>query len=323
MTASPAPLTWAILGTANIARAQLLPALAEAGGRPAVVAGRDLARAQAWAAEHGVERAVEGYAAALDDPAVEAVYIALPNALHAEWTVKALQAGKAVLCEKPLSTSVADTSSALAAADDTGGLLWESFVFPFGPQYSRLTSLLAEGVLGEVREIESAFHFRLTRDEDIRMSAALGGGCLADVGCYPIRLAQLVFGASPERAQVSARRRGEVETDAAAVLDHPGGRRLLLSCGFDRAYDTTTRIVGTDGWISVDNPFHPGAGDTLTLVRPGNDPVTEQAMTDRHSFTGAVRHITAAVRGVEAPRHLAITDSLATAQTLAMVQAQA
>lgn len=323
MTASPHPLTWAVLGTANIARAQFLPALAEAGGRPAVVAGRDGARAQAWASEHGVERGVEGYASALADPAVDAVYLALPNALHAEWTIKALQAGKTVLCEKPLCTSVDDTSSVLAAAAETGGLLWESFVFPFGPQYARLAALLADGVIGEVREIESAFHFRVGRDSDIRLSAALGGGCLADVGCYPIRLAQLVFGASPDRAQVSAQHRGEVETDAAAVLDYPGGRRLLLSCGFDRAYDTTTRIIGTDGWISIDNPFHPGARDGITVVRPGHEPVTEQAMTDARSFTGAVRHVTAAVRGVEAPRHLAASDSLATAHALAMTQAQA
>lgn len=323
MTASPTPLTWAVLGTANIARAQFLPALAEAGGRPAVVAGRSLARAQAWAAEHGVERGVEGYAAALADPSVDAVYLALPNALHAGWTIKAVQAGKAVLCEKPLSTSVDDTSRVLAAVEETGGLLWEAFVFPFGPQFGRVASLLADGVIGEVREIESAFHFRLSRDSDIRMSAALGGGCLADVGCYPIRLAQLVFGASPERAQVSAQHRGEVETDAAAVLDYPGGRRLLLSCGFDRAYDTTTRIIGTDGWISIDNPFHPGAAAAITVVRPGHEPVTERAMTDGHSFTAAVRHVTAAVRGSEAPRHLAVDDSLATAHAIAMAQAQA
>ena len=320
MTSTPPPLTWAVLGTANIGRGQFLPALAEAGGVPAVVAGRSLERAQAWATEHGVERAVEGYEAALADPTVDAVYVALPNSVHAEWTVAALEAGKAVLCEKPLTTSVSDTERVLAAAARTGGLLWESFVFPLGPQFARLSALLAGGAIGDVREIESAFHFRVRRPDDIRLSAALGGGCVADVGCYPIRLAQLVFGSSPEGVQVTSVRGDEVEVDTAALLDHPGGRRLLLSCGFQRAYDTTTRIVGTDGWIAVDNPFHPSSSDTVTIVRPGTEPVVERAMTDSRSFTGAIRHITAAVRGVEAPRHTAADDSLATARTVAAVQ---
>ncbi|MHA3701119.1 Gfo/Idh/MocA family protein [Jatrophihabitans sp. YIM 134969] len=320
MTATPDPLTWAVLGTANIARAQFLPALAEAGGRPLVVAGRDGERARAFADAVGVERGVEGYEAALEDPAVEAVYVALPNAAHAEWTMRALEAGKAVLCEKPLCTSPGDVGWVLGAAEATGGLLWESFVFPFGPQFLRVVELLAEGVVGEVQEIQSSFHFALRRADDIRLSAGLGGGSIADVGCYPVRLAQLLFGAAPERVAVNASHRGEVDVSAAGVLDHPGGGRLVFSCGFERPYDTTTRILGSEGRIEIDNPYHPGADDRLTLVRPGHEPVQERAMTDQRSFTAAIRHVTAAVRGIEAPRHLAADDSLATARTLATLQ---
>src|SRR5215470_15921024 len=124
------PVRWGIISTANIARGQFLPGLRAAGGVPAAVAGRDLGRAQAWAEQHGVDRAVAGYQALIDDPDIDALYIPLPNSLHAEWTVKALRAGKPVLCEKPLCGTLAETEQVLAVARETGTLLWEAFVFP-------------------------------------------------------------------------------------------------------------------------------------------------------------------------------------------------
>ena len=184
-----------------------------------------------------------------------------------------------------------------------------------------MRALLADGAIGELREIVSSFHFRLTATENIRLSAELGGGCLADVGCYPIRLAQLLFGAAPTRALVSAVREGEVEVDAGALLDYPGGRRLQLTCGFRRPMDTTTRLLGSEGSIELSNPFHPAPADTLTLRRPGADAVIEHPTTDRRSFSAAIRHITAVVRDGEPARHTAAEDSMATAEAIAMTQA--
>ena len=131
----------------------------------AAVAGRDGERAKQWAAEHGVERAVTGYQALIDDPDIDALYIPLPNSLHAEWTIKALRAGKPMLCEKPLCGTLAETEQVLAVARETGTLLWEAFVFPFNEQMDRVRSLLADGAIGELREIQSDFHFLMTKPE--------------------------------------------------------------------------------------------------------------------------------------------------------------
>ncbi|HMH93207.1 MAG TPA: Gfo/Idh/MocA family oxidoreductase [Streptosporangiaceae bacterium] len=316
---------WGIVGPANIARAQFLPGLREAGGgRAALVASRDLARAQAFAAKNGVERGVADYAAVAESPDIDAVYVALPNSLHAEWTIRALQAGKAVLCEKPLCVGSAQTAQVLdAAAAVPGARLWEAFVFPFQAQHRRLVSLLADGAVGDLAEIISAFHFRLTRPGNIRFSAALGGGALADVGCYPIRLGHELFGPDPAATAVGSAvvpAGGEVEADAAAIVTS-GTRRLVLTCGFGRSVDTFTQVLGDHGQIHLANPFHPGPADPLTLLRPGAEPVVEHPTTDERSFTAALRHIHAVLRGEAEPEHTAAESALATAATLEAVQA--
>jgi predicted dehydrogenase len=326
-------IRWGIVGPANIARAQFLPGLREAGGgRAALVASRDPDRAQAFAAENGVDRGVADYAAVAEAPDIDAVYVALPNSLHAEWTIRALQAGKAVLCEKPLCVGSAQTAQVLdAAAAVPGALLWEAFVFPFQAQHRRLVSLLADGAFGDVAEIISAFHFRLTRPGDIRFSAALGGGALADVGCYPIRLGHELFGPDPAQVAVGSavvpadgetggETGDEVETDAAAIVTS-GTRRLVLTCGFRRSFDTFTQVLGDQGQLRLANPFHPAPADPLTLLRPGAEPVVEYPTTDERSFTAALRHIHAALRGEAGPEHTAAESALATAATLEAVQA--
>src|SRR5579859_6989220 len=187
MSASQAP-RWGIMGTANIARAAFLPGLRAAGGVPAAVAGRDPARTLQYADDHGIERAIAGYQNLIDDPDVDVLYIALPNSLHAEWTMRALDSGKPVLCEKPLCGRLADTERVLAAARRTGTLLWEAFSFPFHTQFERVKALVADGAIGELMEIKSNFHFSISRPDNIRLSRDLQGGALLDVGCYPVRL---------------------------------------------------------------------------------------------------------------------------------------
>ena len=196
---------WGVMGTAGIARRNFLPAVREAGGHSADVAGRDAERTAKWARDNGIGRAVVGYQSLVDDPGLDALYIPLPNALHAEWTIRALRAGKPVLCEKPLAGTLAEAEQVLAVARETGVPLWEAFVFPFHDQMNRVTALLAAGVIGELLEIQSCFHFAMTHPEsNIRMSAALAGGALNDVGCYPVRLARDLFGAEHTSAWASA-----------------------------------------------------------------------------------------------------------------------
>jgi predicted dehydrogenase len=309
---------WGIVGTAGIARAQFLPALRQAGGVAEAVAGRDAARTQQYARDNQVERAVEGYASLIADPAVDALYVALPNALHAEWTICALQAGKPVLCEKPLCGRLPDTERVLAVAEQTGTLLWEAFVFPFHPQLQEIRKLLADGAIGQLMEIKSSFHFLLRDPADIRFSRELEGGALLDVGCYPVRIAQELFGPGYESAWANATMGGAgVDVDTWGVLGYSGGRRLMFSCGLGRSYDTFTTLEGTEGRIRVTNPFHPSRSDSYQLVTPGADDRTFSARAEERSFTAAIRHIQAAIKGNEEPRQLAVETSLPTARALA------
>jgi predicted dehydrogenase len=310
---------WGILGTAKIARNLFLPSLREAGGDPAAVAGRDGDRAARWAAANGVGRAVTGYQDLVDDPDIDALYIPLPNALHGEWTIIALEAGKPVLCEKPLTGSVAQTERVLAVARAAGTPLWEAFAFPFHDQMARLRAILAEEVIGEVREIQSGFHFPM-RDPDtnIRMLADLEGGALLDVGCYPVRLARDLFGAEHEAAWAQAEfAPGGVDVATWGCLNFPGGRHLYLSCGFGRSGDTFTRLLGTAGQIHVTNPFHPRVGDTFTVCQDGRAPVLHRSIGPyRASFTPLIRHIHAVIRDAEEPRLLAVDTALGSARAL-------
>jgi predicted dehydrogenase len=317
-----AQLRWGIIGTAKIARSAFLPALGVAGGVAAAVAGRDEARTRWWAEENGVLRAITGYQNLIDDPGVDVLYNPLPNSLHADWTIAALRAGKPVLCEKPLCGTLADTQRVLDVARETGTLLWEAFVFPFNEHMDRLRTLVGDGAIGELREVQADFHFALTRPDNIRLSAELEGGALRDVGCYPVRLAQEFFGehetAWATRAIGGGRGRDtdRVDVEAWGSLGYSDQRRLLLSCGMRRAEETFSRLLGVDGQIHVSNLFHPGQGDSVTLYPAAGEPVTFEATVVEPAFTPALRHINAAVAGEVEPRLLAVETSLTTARAL-------
>ena len=280
------------------------------------MAGRDLARTEQYARANGVERAIQGYQNLIEDPDVDALYIALPNALHAQWTISALEAGKPVLCEKPLCGVLADTERVLEAAKRTGTLLWEAFVFPFNEHLHHVRALLDDGAIGELREVQSDFHFRVSQPDNIRMSADLEGGALRDVGCYPVRLAQEFFGEHDSAWAACEPGGAGIDVETWGSLGYPGGRRLLLSCGMRRSYDTFSRLIGTTGQIHLSNPFHPGPGDQVTLHKADADPAVWAPPGGDPSFTPALRHINAALAGTEQPRLLALDTSLATARAL-------
>lgn len=307
-------MRWGILSTANIVVSSFLPGLRAAGSEAWAVASRDGERARQFAAANGIAHAVEGYRQLLEDPAVEAVYIPLPNSLHAKWTLAALRAGKPVLCEKPLCASVAETETVLGA----GGLLWEAFVFPFGRYWERVLALLPE--IGDLREIHASFHFRLARRPDIRLQPALAGGALNDLGCYPVHLATLLFGGAPLSAKAAAHVAPEgVDDETQGICTFPGDRRLLFTCGFLRQRDSFTRLLGSDGEIRLSFPFHPGPADTIQL-HAGGRVITERPAPAEPSFAAAIRHIEAVVAGGEAPLHLARDEALATARALELVR---
>jgi predicted dehydrogenase len=311
-------LRWAVIGTANIAAKAFLPAMRAAGDTAVVVGSRDPERARGWAAENQVGRAAS-YADAVAADDVDAVYISVPNDLHVTWAARAAAAGRAVLCEKPLGV---DAEQVARLLDETrGALLWEAFVFPFHPQTARLAQLCApDGPIGGLREIISEFHFRAGSPENIRWSAERGGGALMDVGCYPVRLARLLYDAEPTAAAASSVWAGSgVDAETASVLDFPDDRRLILSAGLQRYPSTFTRLIGDSGELLVSNPFHPTDRDVVELWRDG-ERVESWPAGPQRAFQYAVEHIDAVVSENATPRFLATDTALGNARALDLVR---
>lgn len=310
---------WGILGTANIARASFLPGLRAAGdGVPLAVASRDVTRAERYAAENGLERSYGGYQALLDDEDIDALYIALPNSDHAEWTIKAMEAEKAVLCEKPLTATLPAAEEVLGVAEVRAALLWEAFVFPFREQTERLEGWIRAGRLGQPREIQANFHFHIRNPQgNIRFDPDLGGGALLDVGCYCVRFARQVFQSDVEGGSALASWTPEgVDVEMQGLLAFPHERRLLFSCGMRRPYDASARVLGSEGTVSLTNPYHPGEDDTMELLNADGEVVERYQATGEPSFTACIRHIHRVLWDEEAPRNLAAADALGNAVAL-------
>jgi predicted dehydrogenase len=261
------PLRWGILGTARINRRIIPPLKASAGNRLLAVASRDAARAAAHAREWGVERAHGSYEALLADPGIDAVYVPLPNHLHAEWTIRAARAGKHVLCEKPLALSVAEVDAMETAAREGGVVLAEAFMYRHHPQTLRVKELVDGGAIGAVRFVRGTFSFPLTRPDDVRLRPEWGGGCLWDVGCYPLSFARFVLGAEPVEV-TGSQVRGPTGVDEtfAGQLVFPGGVLAQVDAGFRSPSRTHFEIAGTEGTIVVPEPWRP-EGKPFLLVR--------------------------------------------------------
>ncbi|HEV8633870.1 MAG TPA: Gfo/Idh/MocA family oxidoreductase [Chloroflexota bacterium] len=257
-----APLGWGVLGTGGIVR-RWLPGFRAAGETLVAVGSRDRERRAAVAAELGAARGGT-YQDVLADPAVEAVYVALPNALHAEWTIRAAEAGKHVLSEKPLAPSVAECEAVVAACARHGVHLVEGFMYRYHPRWRAVWRALEAGRIGEVRLVRAAFGFRMgpERDDDVRLSAELGGGALQDVGCYCVNATRWFLGEPRAVHGLALDRRGRgVDTHAAAVLEYPGGVLAELSCSLDSALGQSVEIVGERGRIELPRAFLPGTGE--------------------------------------------------------------
>jgi D-xylose 1-dehydrogenase (NADP+, D-xylono-1,5-lactone-forming) len=258
-------LRWGVMGTANIAQIAVIPAIHQSTlGAVEALASRDIEKAQSVARSLGIGRVVGSYEALLEDADVEAVYIPLPNALHAEWTIRAAAAGKAVLCEKPLATSTDDAKRQIEACAERGVSLMEGFMYRFHPQTRRVQQLIASGVIGRVRHVHAHLSVNIMRTLDrsnIRYRDRLGGGALFDMGCYAVNIARMVFGSEPER--VVGRLRVDptlgVDTSAACILEFAEGT-ATLSCSFAADGQGTYTIVGTDGSMEVPRGIIPGLG---------------------------------------------------------------
>ncbi|TCR61742.1 Gfo/Idh/MocA family oxidoreductase [Bosea sp. BK604] len=265
------PLQLGILGAANIARAFSSGVAASKTVTVAAVASRDAAKAESFAGECGIPRFHGSYEALLADPAIEAIYNPLPNSLHAEWSVRAMEAGKHVLCEKPLATSAVDARAMFAAAKRLGRHLVEAYPYRAQPQTLKLRELLATGVIGKVQLIHSSFGITFTDPNNIRLRPEVGGGALLDAGSYAVSLALLAAGERPERVSASARwSETGVDLSTVATLEFPGGALAQISCSFATAFHRHALIAGDAGTIETTYLNHPPVGGPPILtVRRG------------------------------------------------------
>ncbi len=264
-----AKIRWGILSTANIGIKRMIPAIQSSPlGVVAAIASRDGERAAAAAAQFGVERSCGSYEALLDDPEIDAVYNPLPNHLHVEWTVKALEAGKDVLCEKPIALNAQEAEALVAARDRTGRKVIEAFMLRSHPQWHRVRELVRSGRIGTVRAVQSAFVFSVLDPKNVRNQAEIGGGALYDVGCYPLVTARYLFEAEPERVIALVDRDPVLGVDrvTSGMLAFPGGGQLTFTSALQLASYQRVVVLGSAGRIEVQVPFTPNKDLACRLV---------------------------------------------------------
>ncbi|WP_035847263.1 Gfo/Idh/MocA family protein [Kitasatospora azatica] len=287
-----------VLGSAEIARRRLLPAFAaDPAAEVAAVASRDAGRAAELAERFGA-RAVTGYQTLLELPEVDAVYLPLPAALHAEWTERALLAGKHVLAEKPLGGDRASTRRLLQLARERGLVLMENVMFVHHPQHAEVLRLVARGAIGVPRAFSAAFAIPRLPAGDIRYDAQLGGGALADVGVYPVRAAMHLLGGPLTVVGAALDRTSDhdVDINGAALLRSPEGVLAQLTFGLDHAYRSRYELWGSEGSIRLDRAFTPPADHRPVLQLERGGTVEQRVLDAEDQVARTVRAFVSACR---------------------------
>lgn len=297
-------MAWGVTSTAKIGRKHVIPAMQNSAiCRIDAIASRDLATAQEAAREHGIARAYGSYEELLADPAIEAIYNPLPNHLHVPWTIKAMEAGKHVLCEKPIALTAEEARLLIEARERTGKIVAEAFMVRQNPQWMRAREIARSGEIGEVRAIQTMFTYFLTDPANVRNQADIGGGGLMDIGCYAIATARYIFGAEPARMAATLDRDPEMKTDrlTSALLEFPGARHLTFTCSTQLSPHQRVTIMGTSGRIEILVPFNaPNQRPCQIVVDDGRDlfgggarvenlPVIDQYTLQGDTFARIVR----------------------------------
>jgi predicted dehydrogenase len=268
-------LRWGILSTADIATRKVIPGMRTAGRTDVLaIASRDADRVRLVADRLGIPRAHGSYQALLDDPDVDAVYIPLPNHLHAEWTIAALRAGKHVLCEKPLAMTADDAQRMVDAAHEADRHLMEAFMYRHHPTWVAALDFVAGGRIGTLTAVQSWFSYFNDDPANIRNIREYGGGALFDIGCYAVNLSRMLFGGEPRRVAASLRRDPSTGVDVltSAILDFDGGIASFTSSTRTET-DQRVDIYGTTGRISIEIPFNiPPDRPTRVFLTAGGDP---------------------------------------------------
>ncbi|MFO8151098.1 MAG: Gfo/Idh/MocA family oxidoreductase [Trueperaceae bacterium] len=324
-------LRWGVLSTARIGRKAVAPAIVRSSnGTLLAIASRDAERAGEMAAELRQElepavgtdlgslRTRGSYRALIDDPEIDALYVPLPNAQHAEWTIRAAEAGKHVLCEKPLAMTASECRAMHDAASAHGVVLMEAFMYRFHPRIERLIAAVRAGDLGQLHFVQASFTFTVTDPANIRLNLELGGGALMDVGCYAVNAARTLMGGEPGEVQARARwSKSGVDEQLLGTLRFEGGGVAQIACSLAAARSEDLLVVGEKGVARLRHAFVP-TGQTVALEfqRPPSPPEVI-AFEPVDSYQRMVEHFGAcALQGV-APRY----DALEAAANLAAIEA--
>ena len=312
-------MRWGILGVSTFATRRMIPAIQK--GRDLAVtaiASRTRDKAQRAAAELGIPKAYGSYEELLADRDVDAVYIPLPNHLHVPYATKAAEAGKHVLCEKPIALDAADARKLLAVRESTGVLIQEAAMVRLHPRWLATRDEIAKGAnskIGDLRAIVSSFGYTLRWRDNIRFRAEMGGGTLLDVGFYPVTISRFCYGAEPTRvmATLSADPDSGVDVQVSAMLDFPGGQSVF-SCGMQLSPSQHVAILGSKGRISIDMPWSPFA-DRPTRLQIDRSEQLEEPIVETITFEACNQHTILAERFAEAakagtPAPLPLEDSV-------------
>jgi xylose dehydrogenase (NAD/NADP) len=316
-------IRWGLLGTARVNR-RLIPAMRAARRSTLVaVASRDAERARQYAHEWQIPVAHSSYEALLRDPGIDAIYLPLPNSLHVEWTLRALDAGKHVLCEKPLALTPDDVDRVAAVARARDRIVQEAFMFRHEPLTHAVLKLLADEVIGPVSTVSSGFTYEQSRVDDVRLIPELGGGSLWDVGCYAVNAVRLAAGREPlEVFGWATAGPSGVDESFSGLLRFSNGITASIHCSFRSRYRMWLEVGGRHGWLRVTRPFRPEPRETIEVHRTDAPPETVVVDGSPLLFLRLVEDFIAAALGERGPV-VTLEDSRANAAVLAALYAAA
>jgi D-xylose 1-dehydrogenase (NADP+, D-xylono-1,5-lactone-forming) len=302
-------LNWGLLSTANINSALIKPLRISLRNQLTAVASRSQSPAEAYALEWKIARAFGSYESMLADPDIDVVYNSLPNHLHAEWTINAVEAGKHVLCEKPIGLMPAEVDAMEAAAIKHGKVVAEAFMYRHHPQTLKVKELVESGAIGKLQLVRGSFTFMMKTDVNIRLVPEWGGGSIWDVGCYPISYARFIAGAEPLEVF------GQQVTGSTGIDDSffgqmrfPGEVYAQFDCGFRTPFRTHLEVVGSEGMITVPLPFKPGLNEKIRLERAGKGETIK--IPKQELYIGEVEDMADAILLGKTPR-VSLADSRA------------
>jgi predicted dehydrogenase len=302
-------LNWGLLSTARINLALIPPLRASKRNQLTAVASRTQESADKYAREWKIPRAYGSYEALLADPEIDVIYNPLPNHLHAEWTIKAMEAGKHVLCEKPLALSVEEVDAMQSAAREHGRVVAEAFMYRHHPQTLKVQELVKSGSLGSLKFVRGSFSFMLTREVDVRLDPTMGGGSIWDVGCYPISYTRTVLGANPTEVfgwQVTGRT--GVDVTFVGQMRFDNNVYTQFDCSFAMPLRWFVEVVGSEGTLHIPSPFKPETNEKIYLTR--DDKKETIKVKGQELYIGEVEDMADAIMLGRAPR-ISLDDSRA------------